>query len=196
LNLKKNALPFGSRLNGIGGLRIVRFYLGLFSGLLAASCASLALSDASSLIGKPAPDFSLKTLDDRQVKLSDLKGNVVVLDFWATWCPSCRESLPWLDKMSGDESLADRGLRVVAIDCGESKETAKGYLEKNNLSLPVGRDEDGALGNAYRIHSLPVTVVVGRDGSIRNVFSPLADGSANEAEVESAVERAFAESGG
>ena len=153
-----------------------------------ASCFSLAPSDPSALVGKPAPDFSLKIFDDQLAKLSELKGNVVVLDFWATWCPSCRVSLPHLDKMSRDQELAARGLRVVAIDCGEAKETVTGYLEKNKLSLWIVWDEDGSLQNSYRIHSLPVTIIVGRDGSIRNIFSA----SSNQAEIDFAIENALA----
>jgi len=186
-------------LDAIG--RCCRRYLtfriaGLLPGLLAVSCVSLAPSDATSLIGKPAPDFSLKTLNDQRVKLSDLKGSVVVVDFWASWCPSCQKSLPRLDRMSGDKALAGRGLRVIAVDCGETKEKAKGYLEKNNLSLRVARDEDGSLEDDYRIHSLPVTVVIGRDGFIRDVIVPSAEGATDETELESAVERAFGENGG
>jgi len=157
-------------------------------GLLVASCVSLAPTDPSGLVGKPAPDFSLKTFDDQNIGLSNLKGSVVVLDFWATWCPSCQESLPHLDKMSRDQGPAARGLRVVAIDCGETKQTAMDFLAKNKLSLQVVQDEDGSLQNSYRIHSLPVTIVVGRDGSIRNVFSA----SSNPAEINFAIENALA----
>jgi thiol-disulfide isomerase/thioredoxin len=173
-------------LNAIAGrCRHLIFFL---AGLLTVSCISLAPSDPSSLVGKLAPDFSLTIFGDQPAKLSELKGNVVVLDFWATWCPSCQVSLPHLDKMSRDEGLAAQGLRVVAIDCGEAKQTATDFLAKNKLSLQVVQDEDGSLQSSYRIHSLPVTIIVGRDGSIRNVFSA----SSNQAEIDFAIENALA----
>src|SRR6266567_6324367 len=98
---------------------------GLVLGLLFAPSTSRAADDTNALVGKQAPDFALKTLDDKDVKLSDLKGNVVVLDFWATWCPPCRKSLPHLNKVANDKELADKGLKVFAVNCRETKDKVK-----------------------------------------------------------------------
>jgi thiol-disulfide isomerase/thioredoxin len=171
----------------------------LLSGLLAVSCASLGPGDASGLIGKPAPDFSTKAIDGEPVNLSDFKGNVVVVDFWATWCSSCQKSLPYLEKLSKDAALAGRGLRVVAVDCGEDEKTARRYLESRNLSLRVIEDEDGSVQRAYTVRVLPVTVVIGRDGAVRDVLSASADAAnesedlAAEAKLDAAIEKALAE---
>ncbi len=113
----------------------------------------------------------------------------MVLDFWATWCPSCQKSLPLLDKISQDKAQADRGLRVIAVDCGETKQAVGDYLAKNNLSLRVVRDEDGSLLNDYQIHTLPATMVIGRDGTISNIFSV-----PDETELNSAIAKALSSS--
>jgi len=94
-----------------------------------------------------------------------------VLDFWATWCTSCRQSLPHLSAVANDPAMAARGLRVIAIDCRESPQTATDYLRTNNLSLPVVSDADGSLEDEYRITILPTTLIIGRDGSIAKVLS-------------------------
>jgi thiol-disulfide isomerase/thioredoxin len=171
----------------------------LLSGLLAASCASLGPSDASGLIGKPAPDFSTKAIDGERVNLSDFRGNVVVVDFWATWCSSCQKSLPHLEKVGKDAALAGRGLRIVAVDCGEDEKTARQYLQRRHLSLRVIEDEDGSLQRAYAVHVLPVTIVIGRDGAVTDVLIASADAAnesddvATEAKLDAAIEKALAE---
>jgi thiol-disulfide isomerase/thioredoxin len=169
--------------------RCCRYFTFCIVVLLAVSCASSRVPDTADFIGKPAPDFSLTTLDDRTITLSELKGNVVVLDFWATWCPSCQKSLPLLDKISQDKAQADRGLRVIAVDCGETKQAVGDYLAKNNLSLRVVRDEGGSLLNDYQIHTLPATMVIGRDGTISNIFSV-----PDETELNSAIAKALSSS--
>ena len=83
------------------------------------------------LKGKPAPEIALKTLDGKDLKLSDMKGKVVVVDSWATWCPPCRESLPHLQKVSADKDLAGKGLVVWATDIKEDKPTVEKFLTDN-----------------------------------------------------------------
>src|SRR3954451_4215409 len=75
-----------------------------------------ATPDTTTLMGKPAPEFSLATLDKHEVKLADAKGKVVMLDFWATWCPPCRASLPHVQKLATDEALHKKGLVVWVVN--------------------------------------------------------------------------------
>jgi thiol-disulfide isomerase/thioredoxin len=181
-------------------LRHFKFAVVLLLGLFAASCASLAPMDASGLIGQAAPGFSVKGIDGEAVNLADYKGDVVVVDFWATWCASCQKSLPHLEKLNEDSALAGKGLRVVAVDCGEDEKTARAYLGKRNLSLRIVEDGDGVLQRTYGVRVLPVTVVIGRDGAIRDVLGASADAGdesedlAMEAKLDAAVEKALAES--
>lgn len=126
--------------------------------------------DTTSLVGKAAPDFTLQTLDGKQVKLSDQKGSVVVLDFWATWCPPCRKSLPHLQSISQDKDLAEKGLKVYAVNAREEKGKVEAFMKQNNYSFAVPMDKDGDVLKAYLVSGIPTTVVIGGDGKIRNAF--------------------------
>ena len=98
------------------GLAVVA--LGIMFGQLAQAGGDKK-DTTMSLQGKAAPDFTLKTLDGKEVKLSDQKGSVVMMDFWATWCPPCRKSLPHVQEMSADKELAAKGLKVWAVNAHE-----------------------------------------------------------------------------
>lgn len=121
------------------------------------------------LEGQPAPDFTLETLaDGKPVTLSSLKGKVVVLDFWATWCGPCRRWLPIVAKAARDRA-AD-GLVVYAVNERETATQVKAYLEKQKLEVPVLMDLAGQVGDRYRAESIPLTVVVGRDGRVVRIM--------------------------
>ena len=163
--------------------------VGILLALLIASCSQVQTGDARA--GKPAPDLSLKTVDGGQFKLSDLKGSVVVLDFWATWCPPCRESLPNLSTVSSNQDFAKRGLKVVAIDCGESLQAARDYIRNNHLALTVALDSDGSAQHAYQVEGIPNTIVVGRDGTVQHTIVGFG-GKETEDELNRAIEKALA----
>jgi peroxiredoxin len=155
------------------------------------SCAQTN-SDDSGLTGKPATDFSLSGIDNATVKLSDFKGKVVVVDFWATWCPPCRESLPNLNRLSNDATLAARGLKVLAVNTQESAEAVKAFLQANHYTLPVLLDTDGSAEHAYSVTGLPTTLVVGRDGTIKYASVGF-DQENGEKALNDAVEKALDE---
>jgi thiol-disulfide isomerase/thioredoxin/outer membrane lipoprotein-sorting protein len=99
---------------------------------------------AGELAGKPAPDFTLKGLDGKDVKLADLKGSVVVLDFWATWCGPCVMSLPGLDQLH--QAKKEAGVKVFAVNQQEEKDLVQGFMSSKNLTVPVLLDSDGQVG--------------------------------------------------
>jgi TolA-binding protein/peroxiredoxin len=144
------------------------------------------------LKGKPAPEVKLQTLDGKEVSFSQQRGKVILLDMWATWCPPCRESLPHLEKMSTDASLAAKGLVVWAADQSEEKSTVEPFLKEKKFTFPVLMDEKGELSKAYKVTGIPTTVVIGRDGVVRDVFVGYG-GEASGKEIEAAVEKALAE---
>jgi peroxiredoxin len=123
---------------------------------------------ADALVGKDAPDFKLNGMDGKEVALSALKGKVVVLDFWATWCPPCRASLPHLDKFYQENKEA--GVQVFAVNQQEDKGKVQEFVEKTKLTVPVLLDLEGKAGNEYKANAIPETVVVGKDGKIVKVF--------------------------
>jgi thiol-disulfide isomerase/thioredoxin/outer membrane lipoprotein-sorting protein len=137
------------------------------------------------LVGKPAPDFTLKGLDDKAVKLSDLKGSVVIVDFWATWCGPCVASLPHLDELYKQES--PNGLKVFAVNLQEDKQTVQAFVEKKKWSLPVLLDTEGSVAQKYKANAIPETVVIGKDGNVAQVFV----GSGHEEEIKALVAKAM-----
>ena len=116
-------------------------------------------------LGRPAPDFRLADLDGKEVQLSSLRGNVVVLDFWATWCGPCRVSLPMLEQVAQDVSSPK--LRVFAINRQENPDTLREFARRTNLSLPVLLDPKFDAARKYRVSGIPQTVVIGKDGVVK-----------------------------
>jgi thiol-disulfide isomerase/thioredoxin len=105
---------------------------------------------ALALVGKPAPDFTLKDLAGKDVTLASLKGSVVVLDFWATWCGPCRASMPHLNTLNKD--LSGRGLKLYAVNESETKAAVEQYLTAEKLTgLPVLMDETSIVVNFTRL---------------------------------------------
>jgi peroxiredoxin len=140
---------------------------------------------AAALEGKPAPDFKLKRVDGKDVSLADLKGSVVILDFWATWCGPCRASLPELDKIYADHK-AD-GLRAYAVNLREEKDTVQKFVDQTKLGIPVLFDGEGQTADKYGVTGIPQTVVIGKDGSVKKVVV----GSGTHDIVRKAVEEAL-----
>ena len=118
----------------------------------------------SPLVGKPAEDFSLLDLTGKPRKLSALKGKVVLLDFWATWCGPCRRELPTVAKLY--KELASKGLAVVAVNVGEPSATVNAFLKKNPFVLPVWLDSKTVVSSRYNASSIPTLVVIDRKGTV------------------------------
>jgi peroxiredoxin len=131
--------------------------------------------DTTSLAGRPAPSFNLPSLDGGSVTLSQLKGHVVVLDFWATWCPPCRKSLPHVQQVSQDPMLQKKGLKVLAVDLREPKEKVQDFLNQNTYNFPVALDHEGAIAEKYLIQGIPTTVIIDDKGVIQRVFIGFGD---------------------
>lgn len=157
------------------------------------SRAALGAGDGpESLTGKEAPDFSLKTVDDKDVKLSSMKGSVVVLDFWATWCPPCRKSLPHIQKLSEDSDLAREGLKVLAVNDREGKDKIEPFLKDNKYTFTVPMDTEGKVMGDYKVTGIPATVVIGRDGTVKAAFVGFS-GDESVKQVDEAVKAALKE---
>lgn len=118
------------------------------------------------LMGYPAgtgpPHFNGRTLDARQLSLTELRGKVVVVNFWATWCPGCRSEMPALERLHRE--LAPRGLTIVGINAREDKEAVGRYARGLGLTFPLVLDPRGQINALYGVVGLPATFVLGRDG--------------------------------
>ena len=113
----------------------------------------------------PAPDFTLKTLDGREVVLSKLKGKVILLDFWATWCGPCRESIPHLIYLY--KTYQKNGLEVIGMNMDKGDiNTVKHFVKSMAIPYPIAITPDHA-GRDYRITGLPTTILIDREGRIR-----------------------------
>ncbi|MCB9896973.1 MAG: redoxin domain-containing protein [Planctomycetes bacterium] len=121
-----------------------------------------------------APDVTLTALDGSTRKLSDLRGQVVVLDFWATWCKPCIQGLPILERVV--DELGPRGVVLWAVDVREPAETIEAFFEKRGTRWPVALDRDGSIAAAYGVRPIPHTVIVGKDGRVFDVHTGFDDG--------------------
>ncbi len=118
-------------------------------------------------VSAPAPDFTLQDLAGQTVSLSSLRGKVVYIDFWATWCGPCRAALPGLQDLS--EKLNDQGLEVVTIDQGESLDQVRSFVERKKYSFRVLLDPGSAVGNVYGVRGIPTSVLVDRNGIVQSI---------------------------
>jgi len=131
------------------------------------------------LIGKASPLFTAPLLDGGELRLEDELGkNVIVLDFWATWCGPCVKALPTIASVTRE--YRDRGVRFFAVDQGEDADTIRSFLEERKLDVTVALDSDGEIGNRYKVQGIPQTVIIGRDGKVKSVHIGLIPDLATE----------------
>ena len=128
--------------------------------------ASPSSRPAAPVIGYPAPDFALTTLDGEEFRLSAQRGTPVVLNFWATWCPPCRAELPELRAAS--ERYAGR-VAIVGVNQAETATSIAQSASDLGLTFPIPLDHSGAVSRAYGVRSLPTTFFIDRDGVIRQI---------------------------
>ncbi|WP_298439306.1 TlpA disulfide reductase family protein [Geobacter sp.] len=115
--------------------------------------------------GNPAPDFTLNTLNGELVKLSDLKGQVLLVNFWATWCPPCREEIPSLMRLNA--AMAGKPFRMLCISIDEGGKVAvEEFFRKSGYVLPTLLDTDKRVGKMYGITGVPETFVIDKRGVI------------------------------
>jgi len=116
------------------------------------------------LVGKKAPDFTLKDMNDKPVSLSSLRGNVVLISFWATWCPPCRDEMPSLNRLYRDNR--NKGLVVVAVSTDRGPSPVKDFLGKTPVDFPVLLDSGSRVAKQFKVFSLPTTFLLNRNGAI------------------------------
>jgi len=122
------------------------------------------MAPAGGLVGQPAPPLVLATMDGGSVDLEDLRGRVVVLDFWATWCPPCREEMPSMERLH--QEFKDQGLAVLAVNIQESPKQVVRFMKDFRLSFPALLDSDMKVTGLYQVRGLPSTYLVDRNGRV------------------------------
>ncbi|MCS7221273.1 MAG: TlpA family protein disulfide reductase [Anaerolineae bacterium] len=121
-------------------------------------------TSAPPVAGQPAPDFEMAYPDGRRMRLSDWRGQPVLINFWATWCGPCRVEIPELIKAY--EAHRQHGLVILAVNVQESAHQVQPFVDELGLSFPVVLDLDGEISRQYQVRSLPSSIFVGRDGLI------------------------------
>ena len=118
-----------------------------------------------------APDFTLPGADGRKVSLKDFQGKVVFLNFWATWCESCREEMPSMDRLYRE--FKGKGLEIVAVNVKEKRQDALAFARELKLTYPVLTDPEGEVGLLYGAFGLPATYLIDRKGVVlARMFGP------------------------
>ena len=138
--------------------------------LRAALALAFAIAAAPSQavgIGEAAPAFSLRDAKGASVALERLRGQVVYVDFWASWCGPCRRSFPWMNELQ--RRYGDRGLTIVAINVDKDPADAVRFLERNPAQFAIAYDRDGSIPLAYAVEGMPSSYLVDARGKVVDV---------------------------
>ncbi len=123
-------------------------------------------------VGDRAPEVRLQSVDGKTISLADYRGKVVLVHFWATWCPPCVEEIPTLERFYQQVPGAD--IEVLAVSVDDSADVLKAFLDKNKVHFPVLHDPSRRTAGSYGTLKFPETYLVGRDGMVRHkVVGPM-----------------------
>lgn len=160
---------------GVGVILVAAAVLGVLSGNL--------VPWGGGGTGAPAPSFSGMSLDGEAIDLAELRGRVVVVDFWATWCPPCVEKLPEMVAMA--EEYADDGVQFLGVSADSNESDVRRFLDRNPINFPVIFEGARPILNAYGVSAIPTVVVIDREGN--SIHRSHGNG------VRDAIERALAQ---
>ena len=128
---------------------------------------SLSAQASSVKLSSEAPDFTLKSLTGGNMRLEEYRGQVVLINFWASWCGPCRQEMPILDRLH--HRYEDTGFAVLGVNVEGKVAPAQEIVDKTNVTFPILIDEGQAVSEMYDLEAMPSTVVVDRDGVVRYV---------------------------
>ena len=157
----------------------------LFStlGLALALTAGTAIAQE---VGSRAPAFDVAG-SPKSIRLADLKGQIVYVDFWASWCAPCKQSFPWMNEMQA--KYGSRGFHVVGINVDQKREDADKFLASTPAKFTIGYDTTGKVAEAYQPKGMPTSFLIGADGKVRAVHVGFKDSQREdlEREIQSAL---------
>lgn len=140
--------------------RSVRRALSVLALMVAVPAAAVTIQDS-------APDFTLKSLEGANLRLEEYRGQVVLINFWASWCGPCRQEMPLLDRLH--QRYVDTGFAVLGVNVEGEEAPARELIDKIPVTFPVLIDEDQLVSELYKLEAMPSTVVVDRDGVVRYI---------------------------
>jgi len=153
--------------------------------VLAFTLVSLATGSSALSTGSRAPEIGLRSLDGDQIRMRNLRGKVVIVDFWASWCGPCREELPVLNRLY--ERYKDQGLVVIGVSQDTQARNARGFLRRTPVDFPVVIDDDHEVAGRYDPPRMPSSYIVDRRGVVRHVHEGFRSG--DERTIEQQVRR-------
>lgn len=166
--------------------------LGMFWTVISRVSASQSQVQQSAVAKEDfaAPDFTLDLVGGGKVTLADLRGKVVLVNFWTSWCPPCRKEMPAIESVY--RSYKDLGLVVIGLNltAQDSKQEAASFAQKIGVTFPIALDLDNSVGILYRVIALPTSFFIDRKGVIRSV---IVGGPMSEALIHSKVEELLRE---
>ena len=138
----------------------------MLAGLAMALFAATSLA-SSGLTGQQAPDFALKSASGENLRLSEYRGDVVMINFWATWCGPCRQEMPLLDELYSRYERV--GFNLLGVNIDDDSSRAMDMVRELGVSFPVLFDNRKEVSRMYDVDAMPVTVLVDREGNVRFV---------------------------
>ena len=135
--------------------------------LLGLASALFAFSAYAGDLSGPAPDITLKSTEGKNVRLADLKGQVVMVNFWASWCGPCRQEMPLLEKMYND--YKDAGFVLLGVNVDAEIEDRDEFLEEMPVTFPVLDDSDNTATEIFGVEAMPSTYFVDKDGNLAHL---------------------------
>jgi cytochrome c biogenesis protein CcmG/thiol:disulfide interchange protein DsbE len=157
--------------------------------VLALACVTLAVPALAAKPGEPAPAFELTDAHGERIALSALRGRVVYVDFWASWCAPCRRSFPWMNALAA--RYKGEGLAIVGINVDKRREDAERFLGDTPAAFTIVYDAQGATPAAYAVAGMPSAYLVDRRGVVIDVEEGFHE--ARRADIEAKVRAALAQ---
>ncbi len=174
------------RADRISGIVIGILVFAAFA-LVARTVATIASGPVPPHSGTAAPVLVTTTPSGAAIGLADLKDRVVLVDFWATWCPPCVASMPALERLHNE--LGSRGFTVLGVNQEKGEERmVTSFLTDRKITFPIGMD-DGKIAKSWGVYTYPTSFLLGRDGMVRKMYR----GVANERQMRADIEEALAE---
>ena len=121
------------------------------------------------IITEDITDFTLSDLDNKKISLSSYQGKVIMLNFWATWCPPCRVEMPSMEILH--KKMENRNFVMIAVNIRENSSLVKDFIQRNNYTFPILLDETGETAAKYKIRAIPTTYIIDTKGKLAGVFT-------------------------
>lgn len=138
-----------------------------FKFLVALVCVMLTSSLQAVTLDKAAPDFTLRSLNQSNLKLSEQAGNVVLLNFWASWCAPCRQEMPLLNDLHNKYKAL--GFSVIGVNVEQETNLAKSFISSTPVDFPILFDDSNTASKLYDVSAMPTTVIIDRNGVVRHL---------------------------